>query len=819
MKDVAAKPVKWIDDAVVLEYTDLKRRAVAFYSKCMFGALTIEVGSYVLVSNMDATNPDSIEGCDVAQILRMYEIAGSDRNSNTDPCRATVRWFSRPTALPKSVLSDEIISFDANEVVEDPRFNPDISIETIYGLCCVHYATHPEKMLANDYYSRGKIWYLVRYKLMKSSGRKWVLQPIKPEPTRTHVTYSTTVNEQSIPANTPKLKLKRAKSMKSSTNASSDLENMFHTDHWRVQLVDCMAELSNALSDVEITKERKACVSRTSLITKTEKGMANGQKINLDPSLRINYSEGNEDIRNYSIVKSKECNTTDMKITLRISDNQTKIDLATSSNIAGKRVLKGTTPLVNQSSPPKTRKTSDSLERICQKNMLKSSNNKRFVEVGTSPITDRSVGECIGGRRTSRQLEFENRKEYGNPKYEWNGTNEIKHIRSGSIIQTIDYKPMPGERVSKDLSIAREKLHVAATPISLPCREKEYDILFNFLEGKIYDGSGGCMYVSGVPGTGKTATTTAVISSLKLLSEAEKIPKFEFVDINGMRLSEPRQAYVQIYRQLTGKTLAWEQAYNLLNKRFTTKSPRRITTVVLIDELDILCNRRQDVVYNLLNWPTLQTAQLIVVTIANTMDLPERVLMGKISSRLGLTRLTFQPYNFRQLQEIVMVRLAGTNAFNNDAVQLVSRKVAAVSGDARRALDICRRATEFCSSSIVSMTQVQMVLAEMIASPQVKTIRSCSRIEQMFLHAVTMEVTRIGIDECCFLGVYAQLETLCAFSGINVPNPGRAMMICARLGALRLLISDNSSSDIYQKILLNVNADDVHYALQNNIDL
>ncbi|XP_049547940.1 origin recognition complex subunit 1 isoform X2 [Anopheles darlingi] len=679
-------------------------------------------------------------------------------------------------------------------------------------------------MVLPNEYERTNKWYMVRYKLIKS-GRKWVLQHLEPAPTRAHVPYSSTVNEQSIPANTPKLKLKRTKSIECNTNTSNEsLHKKLHEDHWRVQLVDCMTELTNALSGVEIAKERKTRISRTSQIAKYADKMANSPKRNLNPSQILNHDEDNEEIRNYSIVKSKETNATDMKITLRISDNQTKNDLATSSTLARKRVANGTIPLKNQSSPPKSRKSSASLDRSSKKHMPKSANNK-CLEAASIPAQTTTqmitVDESIGARRTPRKLEFEKRKEYENLTPERGGSTKTKQIRTGSIKATIDSRPMSGESVSNDLSIAREKLHVAATPRSLPCREKEYDILFNFLEGKIYDGSGGCMYVSGVPGTGKTATTTAVINSLKMMSEAEEIPKFQFVDINGMRLTEPRQAYVQIYRQLTGKTLAWEQAYNLLNKRFTTKAPRRITTVLLIDELDIICNRRQDVVYNLLNWPTLETAQLIVVTIANTMDLPERVLMGKISSRLGLTRLTFQPYNFRQLQEIVLARLAGTNAFNNDAVQLVSRKVAAVSGDARRALDICRRATELCDSSgsIVSMAHVQTVLAEMIASPQVKTIRSCSRIEQMFLHAVTIEVTRIGIEECCFLGVYNQLETLCAFAGISVPNPGRAMMICARLGAFRLLICENSSSDIYQKILLNINADDVHYALQNNNDL
>lgn len=60
------------------------------------------------------------------------------------------------------------------------------------------------------------------------------------------------------------------------------------------------------------------------------------------------------------------------------------------------------------------------------------------------------------------------------------------------------------------------------------------------------------MYISGVPGTGKTATVTEVIKCLQKLSKEKKLPKFEFIEVNGMRLTEPRQTYVHIYRQMEG---------------------------------------------------------------------------------------------------------------------------------------------------------------------------------------------------------------------------------------------------------------------------
>ena len=37
--------------------------------------------------------------------------------------------------------------------------------------------------------------------------------------------------------------------------------------------------------------------------------------------------------------------------------------------------------------------------------------------------------------------------------------------------------------------------------------------------------------------------------------------------------------------------------------------------------------------------------------------------------------MTFQPYTHRQLQEIVMSRMKGVRAFDEDAIQLAARKV------------------------------------------------------------------------------------------------------------------------------------------------
>jgi Cdc6-like AAA superfamily ATPase len=59
-----------------------------------------------------------------------------------------------------------------------------------------------------------------------------------------------------------------------------------------------------------------------------------------------------------------------------------------------------------------------------------------------------------------------------------------------------------------------------------------------------------------------------------------------------------------------------------------------------MDELDWLVTKRQTVMYNFFDWPNRANSQFIVIAVANTMDLPERALSNKVSSRLGRVIIT-----------------------------------------------------------------------------------------------------------------------------------------------------------------------------------
>ena len=333
-----------------------------------------------------------------------------------------------------------------------------------------------------------------------------------------------------------------------------------------------------------------------------------------------------------------------------------------------------------------------------------------------------------------------------------------------------------------------------------------------------------------------------------------------------MRLTEPNQAYPQIWKSLTGEKVAVEQARNLLEKRFSSdessenenkvskkKLHQRKTIVLLVDELDMLWNRKQTVLYNIFEWPVNKSAKLVVLAIANTMDLPERVMINRVSSRMGLTRLTFSPYTHQQLSEIVASRLSGLKVFNKDAVQLVARKVSSLSGDARRALDICRRATEIAQREhanlkknkaeniqsnkgrkspkksvsinvdeeqfMVGMSHVTQAHKEMFCSPKIMAIRCCSQFEKFFLQSLITLFQKTGIEETTFDRAIKLTTELGLMEGHSQLTLHELSGIVNRMSSMKLLLAEpGKSGRLDMKIRLNVSQDDVLFALKKGND-
>lgn len=123
--------------------------------------------------------------------------------------------------------------------------------------------------------------------------------------------------------------------------------------------------------------------------------------------------------------------------------------------------------------------------------------------------------------------------------------------------------------------------------------------------------------------------------------------------------------------------------------------------IVCIDEIDRLLTKERTIVYDLFEWPYLCPNVLVVVGIANSVDLVDRALPLLLIRGEKPATLVFPSYSETDLRSIVTQRIQLCNQaldthlvlFQDSAIQLCAKKVAEM-GDARRLLDVCKTALQ-----------------------------------------------------------------------------------------------------------------------------
>ncbi|CAB3229047.1 unnamed protein product [Arctia plantaginis] len=764
---IMPKTVTWLSEEI--HEPQSLTTSFHFYEKFQFGNITASIGDYVLVSNADAAEPDTEAGCDAARILSLYE----DRTNSNDPFRAKVQWYSWPNDLPNWCFNNiDTISFLEKEVIEDHRpFNSDVSIETFFKKCSITFTFTRDI----DTDIRAPYHYLCRYRVMALSKRKVNIEPVLDDERKALALLKTPSKTPSkVTPATPTLVLRLSRVSITEKNWSVSKNDGTKLLLKRAILAD-KTEKDSPKKAIPKSAQKK--------VPETPKSSRALNRNNIEEVLSMELKENSDEELPTLVIRQHVPSTPKRKQSISKTSEETP-----------KKVLVFEDDEMAPPTPSSLRKKApisymeedvSPVKRTPRKSVRKM--NESDDDFKPSPQTPKTP-------RTPR-----NRTPAQTPK-----RSVTKRILTSQLTPSLHNRAHSIDNIDDFLQENK----------SLPGRESQMDEILSFVRTKLLDRISGCMYISGVPGTGKTAT---VCSALKYLKEEMDLPDFQLVEVNGMRIAEPRQAYVQIYKQLTGKSVVWEQACSLLEKRFTNPGPRRTPTVLLVDELDALCTRRQDVLYSIMEWAAHNTALLTVLAVANTMDLPERALAARVASRLGLTRLTFPPYTHTQLQKIVAMRLAGANV-TADAVQLIARKVAAVSGDARRALALCTRALELAGPEGAGLKEVQQALGEAASSAAVRAIKHCSPAERLMLRAVAAEVERTGTDETTLSRALATAAAIIALDGrpyksapnIRAPTSSQAQAICARLASLRLLLMEPKPSE--PRLLLNVSADDVHYA-------
>lgn len=254
----------------------------------------------------------------------------------------------------------------------------------------------------------------------------------------------------------------------------------------------------------------------------------------------------------------------------------------------------------------------------------------------------------------------------------------------------------------------------------LPCREQEQEQIKNYIkEGLEINGNYNSLYIAGMPGTGKTACVKRVIEILENEFKGKENMFFTTLFLCGTEYPFINKIYKTIYQFIfSNKRKIRKKRYALLINNFFCdrnkanichlNDPSNSHIILVIDEIDFLINKNQTFLYNLFNWSSYENSKLIIITISNTLDFPNR-LLPKIQSRMGKNKIMFKPYNKDQLSTIVQSKGIDFNHFSPDAIKLCCMKVSAINGDLRRTIQILLRAKELYNMDNTSKSKKKKI--------------------------------------------------------------------------------------------------------------
>ncbi|KAG0327949.1 AAA ATPase [Podila humilis] len=261
-------------------------------------------------------------------------------------------------------------------------------------------------------------------------------------------------------------------------------------------------------------------------------------------------------------------------------------------------------------------------------------------------------------------------------------------------------------------------------PLRLVGRTAERETIREFCQKHMLVAQAGSLYISGQPGTGKTALLKEVMRDMdsEFLAAEHEI---KIVQINCMTIKDPKMVYQKVLEELgfdsdskdkDGPVKAVESL--VLEK---SKSKNKSTLyVTILDEIDQLLTKDQEVLYKLFHWSSLEHSKLTLIGIANALDMTDRFLPRLKAKNCEPQLINFNPYQVAEIKAIIMDRLfslegeseateeGGKDKEKEDkkgpprmaplmqrpAIELCARKVAAATGDLRKALDICRQTIE-----------------------------------------------------------------------------------------------------------------------------
>jgi len=338
----------------------------------------------------------------------------------------------------------------------------------------------------------------------------------------------------------------------------------------------------------------------------------------------------------------------------------------------------------------------------------------------------------------------------------------------------------------------REVLLPDYVPLELPHRSEEIRRLAEVVAPALRGERPNNVFIYGLTGTGKTAVTKYVLRRLQELA-SQKGAMVQSIYVNVRQRETPYKVLADVAEQLglrvpfTGLSIG--ELFSRIVKRLSRLEG---VYIVVLDEIDFLVRRGDDVLYDLTRVNEhLQRARVSVIGITNSVRLVDS-LDPRVRSSLGEQTLVFSPYNAEQLKDILSQRAA--MAFNDGALEegvipLCAALAAREHGDARRALDLLRVAAEIAEregAPRVTEEHVMRARAEIERDKVSDVIRTLPLHSKLVLASV-LSATGWGRVEATTGDVYSTYRSVVRSLGLEEVTLRRVSGVLGELDMLGII--------------------------------
>ncbi|ORZ11309.1 P-loop containing nucleoside triphosphate hydrolase protein [Lobosporangium transversale] len=330
-------------------------------------------------------------------------------------------------------------------------------------------------------------------------------------------------------------------------------------------------------------------------------------------------------------------------------------------------------------------------------------------------------------------------------------------------------------------------------PHRLIGRVAEREMIQTFCKDHILTAKAGSLYISGQPGTGKTALLKEIMRDMEPEMKAAE-HRIKTVMVNCMTIKDPKLVYMKLLQELgltvdKSKDKEKDITVKALESLFLSSNDAKKNKpmyVVILDEIDQLLTKDQEVLYKLFEWSSMEGSRLTLFGIANALDMTDRFLPRLKARNCEPQLLNFNPYQVAEIRAIIMDRLFSLEGKDADrdekdeketatkvrvaplmqrpAIELCARKVAAATGDLRKALDICRQTIE--------MVEIEAKKKERIEKLQLK--RGGSPLSEIRLANLENQVAGGALDADHLTISRRQtgsfVDSMSAGSGVTIPT-------------------------------------------------